>query len=137
MVFWNSSHLGISQIFVIINTLTQIFYVVARLPPLNRRSTSSILTHIVSKTFTGIGILDFLHNGSAAFSKGESAPTLTKILTGVGFGLASAASDLILGGCLVYDLVALAVGQKGDWGKLLGIYALGAAGIVTAKNLIR
>jgi hypothetical protein len=41
----------------------------------------------------------------------------------------------------VYDLVALAVGQRGigeiGWSNLLGIYALGAAGIVTAKNWVK
>lgn len=137
MVAWNSSHLGIAHAFVSINTLTQLYYMIARLPPLNRRSTSSILTHIVSKTFAGIGVLDFLHNGSVAFFKDHPATLLVKILTGLGFGLASAASDWIFGGCLVYDLVALAVGQKGDWGKLLGVYALGAAGIVTARNIAR
>ena len=50
-------------------------------------------------------------------------------------------SDWIFGGCLVYDLIALAVGQRGigetGWSNLLGVYALGAAGIVTAKNLVR
>lgn len=39
-----------------------------------------------------------------------------------------------LGGCLAYDLVALAVGQKGGWRTLLSLYAVGAADIVTAKK---
>ena len=137
MVAWNSSRLDISQIFVTINTFTQLYYMVARLPPMNRRSTSSILTHIVSKTFAGIGVLDLLHNGSAAFFKDQPATTTVKVLTGLGFGLASVASDWIFGGCLVYDLVALAVGQRGDWRQLLSFYAVGAAGIVTAKNVLR
>jgi hypothetical protein len=59
-----------------------------------------------------------------------------KALTGVGLGLGAAASDWIFGGCLMYDLVALAVGQKGDWGTLLSVYAVGAAGIVTARNIM-
>jgi hypothetical protein len=89
----------------------------------------------VSKTFAGISVLDFLHNGSVAFFKDQPATTAIKVLTGIGFGLASAASDWIFGGCMVYDLVALAVGQSGDWRTLLSLYAVGAAGIVTAKNL--
>ena len=40
-----------------------------------------------------------------------------------------------------YDLIALSVGQRGigetDWSNLLGVYAVGAAGIVTARNWIR
>lgn len=38
----------------------------------------------------------------------------------------------------MYDLVALSVGQRGigenGWGGLLGLYALGTAGIVGARN---
>ena len=105
-------------------------------------STSSVLSHIVSKTFAGIGVLDLLHNGSVAFFNHQVTPSfLTKALTGLGFGLAGACSDWIFGGCLVYDLVALAVGQSqhgdGDWAKLLGIYAVGVAGIVGLKNWVR
>lgn len=137
MVAWNSSHLGVSHAFVTVNTLTQLYYMIVKLPPMERRSTSSVLTHVVSKTFAGIGVLDFLHNGSVAFFKDQSATLPVKILTGLGFSLASAASDWIFGGCLVYDLIALAVGQKGGWGRLLGFYALGAAGIVTVKNMVR
>jgi len=137
MVFWNSEHLGISHAFVTINTLTQLYYVFAKLPPMNTRSTSSILTNIVSRTFAGIGVLDLLHNGSVAFFKDEPATLTIRVLTGLGFGLASAASDWIFGGCLVYDLVALAAGQSGSWRTLLGAYAAGSAAIVAAKNLAR
>lgn len=66
---------------------------------------------------------------------------MIKVLTGVGFGARASASDWIFGGCLVYDLIALLVGQRGigetGWSNLLGIYAVGAAGIVAAKNRIR
>ncbi|KAL9051584.1 MAG: hypothetical protein Q9206_004649 [Seirophora lacunosa] len=140
MVFWNSERLDISNIFVIINSVSQLYYVVAKLPAMNTNSTSSILTNIVSKTFAGIGVLDLLHNGSVAFAKDQPATTMVKALTGVGFGLASAASDWIFGGCLVYDLVALAVGQSAldsGWSKTLGAYAVGSAAIVAAKNLAR
>lgn len=135
MIFWNSERLGISQAFVAVNTLAQLFYLIARLQPMNTSSTSSILTHVVVKTFAGIGVLDFLHNGAAAFRRGESVTSAIRVLTGVGFGAASAASDWIFGSCLVYDLVALAVGQSGSWRTLLGAYAVGSAGIVVAKNI--
>ena len=137
MIFWNSSRLDISNIFVCINSFTQLYYLFAKLQPLDRRSTSSILTHIVSKTFAGIGVLDFLHNTSAAYFVNQSPTLVVKAVTGVGFALASAASDWIFGGCMVYDLLALAAGQTGDWRTLLVVYALGAAGIVTAKNIAR
>lgn len=136
MFFWNSEQLKISNIFVIINTLSQLYYMVARLPTMNTASTSSILTHVTSKTFAGIGVLDILHNTSVAYFK-NYAPTLTvKVLTGLGFGLGGAASDWIFGSCLVYDLVALAVGQHGGWRQLLGFYALATAGIVGVKNFV-
>jgi hypothetical protein len=137
MIFWNNSRLDISNIFVTVNTFTQLFYITTKLAPMNTRSVSSVLTHIVSKTFAGIGVLDFLHNTSAAFFVGQPATPLIKVLTGIGFGLASAASDWIFGGCLVYDLVALAAGQSGDWRNWLSVYAVGTAGIVGARNLAK
>lgn len=137
MLFWNNDRLDLSNIFVTINSLSQLYYITNRLSPMNTKSTSSVLTHIVSKTFAGIGVLDLLHNTSAGFFEGMQPNTAIKVLTGVGFGLASAASDWIFGGCLVYDLVALAVGQKGSWGNLLGAYAVGSAAIVGAKNMAR
>jgi len=66
MIFWNSEHLGISPLFVTINTFAQLYYMIAKLSPMNKRSTSSILTHVVAKTFAGTGVLDFLHNGPVA-----------------------------------------------------------------------
>lgn len=135
MIFWNSERLDISQACVTVNTFTQLFYLIARLQPMNTSSISSILTHVVAKTFAGIGVLDFLHNGAAAFLPGEPATSAVRVLTGVGFGAASTASDWIFGSCLVYDLVALAVGQSGNWRTLLGAYAVGSAGIVVAKNI--
>lgn len=137
MIFWNSERLDISNIFVTINTLTQLYYIGARIAPMNTASTSSVLTHVVAKTFAGIGVLDLLHNTAAAFFKGAAPSTLVKVLTGVGFGAASAMGDWIFGGCMVYDLVALAAGQSGGWRTLLGAYAVGSAAIVGAKNLAR
>ena len=137
MLFWNSSNLKGAHVFVTINTLTQLYYMAARLGPLNTASPGSVLTHVVSKTFAGIGVLDLLHNGSVAFFKDQPATTAIKALTGVGFGLGSMFSDWIFGGCLVYDLVALAAGQQGGWRSLLGAYAAGSAAIVAAKNYLR
>ena len=141
MIFWNSSALKTANVFVLINSLTQLYYITARLSPMNTRSTSSVLTHIVSKTFAGIGVLDLLHNGSVAYFDHQGPNTLVKVLTGVGFGVAATMSDWIFGGCLVYDLVAMAVGQRGieekDWGNLLGVYAVATAGIVGVRNWFR
>ena len=137
MVFWNAEQLQISNIFVVVNSCTQLYYMFATLRPMNTKSTTSILTNIVCRTFAGIGVLDLVHNGSVAYFKDAPATMTVKVVTALGFGLLSAASDWIFGGCLVYDLVALAVGQGGSWGQLLGAYAVGAAGIVTAKNLAR
>ena len=137
MVFWNTSQLKISNIFVVVNSLTQLYYVFGRLQPMNTKSTSSILTNIVSRTFAGIGVLDLLHNGSVAYFKDAPASMTVKVVTGLGFGLLSAASDWIFGGCMVYDLVALAAGQSGSWRNLLGVYAVAAAGIVGAKNIAK
>ncbi|KAI9711736.1 MAG: hypothetical protein M1820_001880 [Bogoriella megaspora] len=148
MFFWNNNRLDLSNIFVIVNSCAQLYYVFTKLAQpenqLNLRSPSSILTHVVSKTFAGIGVLDLLHNTSAAYFVDQSPSFLTKILTGVGFGALALApgTDWIFGGCLVYDLVALTVGQA-QWGKdpgwagLLGAYAVGTAAIVGLKNWFR
>jgi hypothetical protein len=114
MIFWNASALKTSNIFVLINYFTQLYYIFFRLGSMNTKSTSSVLTHVVAKTFAGIGVFDFLYNGSVAYFDHQGPSTLIKVLTGVGFGALSSASDWIFGGCLVYDLVALAVGGEGD-----------------------
>jgi hypothetical protein len=137
MVAWNGGRLDVSNAFVTVNSLSQLYYICTRLGPMNTKSLVSVLTHVVSKTFAGIGVLDLLHNTSAAFFKDQAPSLMVKVLTGVGFGLGSMVSDWIFGGCLVYDLVALAVGQSGSWRNLLGFYAAGSAGIVAMKNLAK
>ena len=106
------------------------------------RSTGSVLTHVVAKTFAGIGVLDMLHNTSVAFFKDISPSPAGKIITALLFVGLGAVSDWILGGCLVYDLVALAVGQAkysqdASWSALLGMYAVGTAALVGVKNYFR
>ncbi|ESZ95041.1 hypothetical protein SBOR_4574 [Sclerotinia borealis F-4128] len=138
MIFWNSASLKTANVFVLINSLTQLYFIFLRQPPMNTQSTSSVLTHIVSKTFAGIGVLDLLHNGSVAYFDHQGPSMAVKVLTGVGFGLLSSNSDWIFGGCLVYDLLALAVGQRQigatTWSNLLGVYAVGTAGLVGLRN---
>ena len=135
MFFWNSNNLETSNIFVIINTVAQLGYITTTLEPLDRRSTPNFLTHIVAKTFAGIGVLDLLHNTSAAYYRGVPPSSLIQVATGVGFAAAASVSDWIFGACLAYDLAALAVGQAGtSWGNLLGGYAAMTAGIVGFRN---
>ena len=117
---------------------------------MNTRSPSNLLTHIVAKTFAGIGVLDLLHNTSAAYFVNQPPTTIVKVLTGVTFGaLASApGTDWIFGGCLVYDLIGMSVGQRQwaagggvgsdkGWSMLLGAYAVGTAAIVGLRNWFR
>ena len=142
MFFWNSENLKAANVFVVVNTLSQLYYMTARLRKMDTNSTSSVLTHIVSKTFAGIGVLDILHNSSVAYALDQPATGLVKLLTGLGFGAASALSDWIFGGCLVYDLIALSVGQSiyaqdKSWPTLLGMYAAGSAVIVGVKNFLK
>lgn len=141
MFFWNSNNLSTANIFVIVNTTAQLLYLATRLKPLRTNSWPSILNHVVAKSFAGIGVLDLLHNTSAAYYVRQPPSLLTKILTGVGFGALATVSDWIFGGCLVYDLIGLSVGQRiyrtggGEaWGNLLGAYAVGTAAIVGLRN---
>ncbi|KAI5367874.1 hypothetical protein Slin15195_G030080 [Septoria linicola] len=140
MFFWNSEMLTVSNIFVWINTTAQLFYVATQLEPMDTSNTGSWLTHVVSKTFAGIGVLDALHNTSVAYYKNALPTTTIKLLTGLGFGGAALASDWIFGGCLVYDLIALSVGQQQydtTWSKQLGFMAAGTAAIVGIKNYLK
>lgn len=134
MFFWNADNLKASNVFVIINTVSQVAYIATQLPPLDTRSTPNVLTHVVAKTFAGIGVLDLLHNTAAAYYRGVPPSSLVQIATGVGFAAAASVSDWIFGGCLVYDLVALSIGQEGSWGRILGGYAAMTAGIMGLRN---
>lgn len=141
MFFWNSENLKTANIFVVINTFAQLYYVFTQLAPMNTKSWPSILTHVVSKTFAGIGVLDILHNTSVGWFKDEAPGTAVKVLTGLGFAGLSTCSDWILGGCLVYDLIGLSVGQsmygQPGWSKMLGGFAVMSAAIVGMKNYVR
>ena len=97
MFFWNSNNLETSNIFVIINTFAQLGYIATTLEPLDRTSTPNWLTHIVAKTFAGIGVLDLLHNTSAAYYRGVPPSGLVQIATGVEFPKDSSAKILTSG----------------------------------------
>jgi hypothetical protein len=140
MFFWNSEKLSIANIFVMLNSTAQIFFIATQQEPMDTSNTGSILTHIVSKTFAGIGVLDALHNTSVAFYKNVIPTTTIKVLTGLGFGGAALMSDWIFGGCLVYDLIALSVGQQQydvAWSRQLGFMAAGTAALVGLKNYLK
>lgn len=142
MFFWMRESFEISNVFVIVNSAVQLWYTFTQLEPMNTKSTGSILTHVVAKTFAGIGVLDFLHNTSVAYFKDAEPSGLIKLVTGLGFAGLSAASDWIFGGCLVYDLVGLSVGQATysqdpSWSGLLGGLAVGCAAIVGLRNYFK
>lgn len=63
-----------------------------------------------------------------------------KVITGLGFAGLASISDWIFGGCLVYDLAGLMVGQASydkSWSQLLGAYAVGTAAIVGLRNYFK
>lgn len=138
-----------------VNTLMQLF-AVARLPPLT--STSSrlmLLTHMVAKTFAGIGVLDFIDNGGVVMvspipsirvsinltsPQGYRAPpsALVAGLTYALFPLATAVSTPFFGSILLYDVLGIMVGQRGvlgagRWTTGLGCTAVAMGGIIGAK----
>ena len=66
LFFWLQENFTVSQILVSINTAIQLF-AVARLPSLSSSSPSLLfITHLVAKTFAGIGVLDFIDNSGVA-----------------------------------------------------------------------
>ncbi|KAH7916923.1 hypothetical protein BV22DRAFT_1027227 [Leucogyrophana mollusca] len=68
MVFWMQGWFWASQALVTINTMIQLYAVFCLLGPSSpfALSTSNVSTHLVAKTFAGIGVLDFLDNGAVA-----------------------------------------------------------------------
>ena len=66
LFFWLRQNFTASQVLVTINTVIQLL-AVAALPPLRPESPMlHKLTHLVAKTFAGIGVLDFIDNGGVA-----------------------------------------------------------------------
>lgn len=63
MIFWNNERLDLSNIAVYINSFSQLYYLTSVLPPLTRKNA---LTHVVSKMFAGIGLLDVVDNTASA-----------------------------------------------------------------------
>lgn len=66
LFFWLREDFVASQVLVTINTFAQLV-AVAALPPLTPTSPMlHRLTHLVAKTFAGIGVLDFIDNAGVA-----------------------------------------------------------------------
>lgn len=130
-----------SQIFVALNSIAHLSFVWIYLP-VRELTEDNWDTHVVSKLFSGLSILNILHNGAVAFqwytyNSGRvfiPASVLIKLATGITFGAACVLNDGILGGALGYILLALAVQQSGNWAKLLGAWALGSAVVIGYRN---
>ena len=141
MIFWTNSNLQLSNFFVAINTIAQLYFCFFLLPQLNLNSLNSALTHLVSKTFAGIAVLDIMHNTSVAYFDHQAPPFAVLIVTPAIYLTLAAAGDWIFGACMVYDLVALAVGQaeygNRSWGIWLGIFAGATAVVGGMKNFTR
>ncbi|KAF9819998.1 hypothetical protein IEO21_01660 [Rhodonia placenta] len=138
LLFWLRGEFTGSQVLVTVNTLMQLF-AVARLPPLT--STSSrlmLLTHMVAKTFAGIGVLDFIDNGGVVMGYRAPPSALVAGLTYALFPLATAVSTPFFGSILLYDVLGIMVGQRGvlgagRWTTGLGCTAVAMGGIIGAK----
>ncbi|KAH9885378.1 hypothetical protein C8Q73DRAFT_740835 [Cubamyces lactineus] len=138
LFFWLREDFKASQVLVTINTLAQLL-AVAALPPLTPNSSSLMrLTHYVAKTFAGIGVLDLVDNGGVALQYHAPPTPLVQAATYAFFPLAAAASKPLFGSVLLYDIIAIAVGQSGvlgagAWPTRLGWTALATAGVVGVK----
>lgn len=139
MVFWNNEHLGVSDLFVNINSLSQLYFVFAVLSPINQ---SNKLTHVVSKMFAGIGVLDVVDNASSAFLNyqfNDFHPGLvTYILTLLAAAGLGVVSDPIFGACVVYCWLGLFAGQLGEglWALVLLVSA-GVTGAMVAFKALK
>ncbi|KAI0789418.1 hypothetical protein C8Q75DRAFT_718294 [Abortiporus biennis] len=145
LFFWLNNSFSFSQAVVTVNTLIQL-YATYMLPPLYPTSHPLLrATHLVVKTFAGIGVLDFIDNGGVALRLKAPPSAILQYLTFILFPIATASSAPIFGSCLVYDLLAMFVGQRfggsdlsatngmKGWGMKLGWTALVSAGLVAVK----
>ncbi|RXK42333.1 hypothetical protein M231_00323 [Tremella mesenterica] len=148
MFLWKDNNLKGSSIPVIINTLTQTYYVFF-LRDKTPNTYQAKLTNIINITFAGIGILDIFHNVTAAFFPRIPPTLLVKIATSIGGPLTALASPLLFGACMAYDLMGLAIGQHelaskalnglggggGEgWARLLGGVGMATAAIVGLRG---
>ncbi|GFZ50812.1 hypothetical protein JCM24511_08570 [Saitozyma sp. JCM 24511] len=144
MFLWTGDRMKAANVPVVINTLTQLYYMLFLRDP-SPRSYQSMLTNAVNITFTGIGVLDIFHNTTAAYFPHIAPNLLTQIATVVAAPLSALSTPLLFGACIAYDLFGVAVGQHqlaqkalgayggggGEgWARLLGGLGLGVAGIV-------
>ncbi|KAI1789425.1 hypothetical protein LXA43DRAFT_974267 [Ganoderma leucocontextum] len=142
LFFWLRQGFVASQVLVTINTLLQLV-AVAALPPVQPNSpVLHKLTHLVAKTFAGIAVLDFLDNGAVAFRYRPPPSSVVQAVTYTFFPLAAACSGPLFGSVLLYDVIAVAIGQAGvegasPWSQRLGWTTLAMAIIVGLRFLIR
>ncbi|KAI0706267.1 hypothetical protein C8T65DRAFT_577336 [Cerioporus squamosus] len=116
LFFWLREDFTASQVLVTINTVAQLA-AVAALPPLTPTSPMiHRLTHLVAKTFAGIGVLDFIDNGGVFLRYRAPPSALVQALTYILFPVGAMSSSPLFGSVLLYDLVAIAVGQAGVYG---------------------
>ncbi|KAI0734425.1 hypothetical protein C8Q72DRAFT_391532 [Fomitopsis betulina] len=137
LFFWLREEFTASQVLVTINTVAQLA-AVTRLPPITPGSSRlMVLTHLVAKTFAGIGVLDLLDNGGVVGR--YSAPSkLVQGLTYALFPFATAASTPFFGLTLLYDVLGVCIGQRAvpgasGWSTGLGWTAFAMGGIITFK----
>ncbi|ORX38366.1 hypothetical protein BD324DRAFT_620582 [Kockovaella imperatae] len=148
MFLWNGDNMKGADIPVIINTLTQVYYMLYLRDPAPNTYQAK-LTNIINITFAGIGILDIFHNTSVAWFEGVTPNALTTIGTMAAAPLTALFSPLLFGACIAYDLFGVAIGQHqlaqkaldglggggGEgWAKLMGGLGLGVAAIVGARG---
>ncbi|KIJ66480.1 hypothetical protein HYDPIDRAFT_26828 [Hydnomerulius pinastri MD-312] len=122
MVFWANELFWAAQVMVTINTFIQlyaVYYLLGSSSPF-ALSTHNIPTHLVAKTFAGIGVLDFLDNGAVALKYPGPPSLLVQIMTVLLFTVLAASSDIIFALCMFYNAIALLVGQP-TWRPALGV----------------
>lgn len=57
MFFWNAEKLGLANVFVTINSFTQLWFCLTQLEKMDTSSTTDVLTHVVAKTFAGKSLI--------------------------------------------------------------------------------
>lgn len=94
-----------------------------------------LTTRLVAKSFAGIGVFDLLHNASAAYFRGVPPSSAVKVATGL--RVRGRREREQLGAWRVFGLRSCGGGgaERGVEGAA-GVYAVGAAGIVAARDWV-
>jgi hypothetical protein len=112
--------------------ITQL-YAVSLLPLVTH---DNLATQLNAKSLAALSVLLCVQATGILFHIRPPPNTFIQALAGVFFGIAGLVSDPIFGAGIVYDLIALAIGQHRLWAKELTWLTLAVGAVVLVKYAV-